>query len=418
MEVLLETCCGLDVHAEFVTACVLSGPGTKPQREVREFKTTTSGLLALRDWLVGLNCRPVAMESTGVYWKPVWHVLEGPEFDLLLANAQAVKAIKGRKTDVGDATWIAKLHRSGLLQPSFVPPEPIRDLRDVTRYRVSLVHEQTAERNRVQKILEDANIKLARVVSDVFGVSGWEMLKALAETEGKPDIERLADLARGRLRDKNEALQEALNGKIREHHRYMLRISMKRLEQIAATIADVEARIEQYLQPYREEVARLETVPGMKRTTAAVVIAEAGADMGVFVDAGHFASWAGVCPGSNESANTKKPAHIRDGNRHLRGALCETAWAASHTRDTFLSATFWRLTSRMGKKKALVALAHKQAIAVYRILDEKVHYHELGADYRRRADAQRYARNLIRKVEALGYRVSRPKEDEQPATIA
>lgn len=330
MEVLLETCCGLDVHAEFVTACVLSGSGTKPQKQIREFKTTTAGLLALREWLVDLQCRPVAMESTGVYWKPVWHVLEGPDLELLLANAQAVKAIKGRKTDASDAQWIAKLHRSGLLVASFVPPEPIRDLRDVTRYRLSLVHEQTAERNRLQKILEDANIKLARVASDVFGVSGWEMLKALAETDGKPDVARVASLARGRLREKNEALQEALDGKIREHHRYMLRLSMTRLDQIAATIANLEARIDQYLQPYRDEIALLETVPGMKRRSAAVVIAEAGADMDVFVDAGHFASWVGVCPG-NKCRQKEAGAHPRREPPSPGCALRDGMGSVAHT---------------------------------------------------------------------------------------
>jgi transposase len=412
MAVLLDTCCGLDVHSQFVTACVLSGAATRPQKQVREFQTTTAGLLALRDWLVGLSCRAVAMESTGVYWKPVWHVLEGPDFDLLLATAQAVKARKGRKTDVGDAQWIAELHRSGYIAPSFVPPAPIRDLRDVTRYRVTLVAEQTAERNRILKLLEDANIKLGEVVSDVFGVSGWEMLQELAQTDGKPDVARVANLARGRLRNKLQELQDALSGNIREHHRYMLRAHMRHLEQLAADIADVEARIEQYLQPYREEIALLKTVPGMKGATAAVVIAEAGADMEVFADAGHFASWVGVCPGSNESADKKKPAHIHDGNRHLRSALCESGWAAAHTRNTFLSATFWRLTGRMGKKKALIAIAHKQAIAVYRILKERVPYRELGADYRRRADAARYEQKLVKRLEALGYRVSRLNDGE------
>lgn len=417
MEVRLETCCGLDVHAGFVTACILSGTGTRPEKRIREFETTTTGLLALRDWLVAAGCRSVAMESTGVYWKPVWHVLEGPDLDLLLANAQAVKAIRGRKTDAGDAEWIAKLHRSGLLVASFVPPEPIRDLRDLTRYRVTLVHEQTAERNRILKLLEDANIKIARVVSDVFGVSGWDILTALAETDGKPDATRLAGMARGRLREKKGALIHALDGNIREHHRFLLHLQMERLRQVDAAIAMVEEKISACLEPYKEEVERLETIPGMQRRTAAVVIAEAGADMNVFVDAAHFASWAGVSPGSNESGGKKKPVHIRDGNRHLRAALCESAWAAAHTRNTFLGATFWRLTGRMGKKKALVAIAHKQATAVYRVLAEKTDYLELGADYRRHSDAQHYERKLIRQIEALGYQVQR-LEEEPTATTA
>ena len=411
-------CGGLDVHSAFVTACVLRGVGPRPEKSVREFRATTTGLLALRDWLAGLGCRAVAMESTGVYWKPVWHVLEGGDFDLLLANAQAVKGIKGRKTDVGDAEWIAKLHRSGLLVPSFVPPEPIRDLRDLTRYRVNLVHEATAERNRILKLLEDANIKIARVVSDVFGASGWDMLEALARTDGAPDVDTVADLARGRLRDKKDDLKEALAGSIRDHHRYMLRAMMEHLRQLEAKIADLEARIDLCLRPYQEEVALLETIPGMKRRSAAVVIAEAGPDMSVFFSAGHFASWAGLCPGNNESGGKKKSAHIREGNRHLRVALCECAWAASHTRNTFLSATFWRLAGRMGKKKALVAIAHKQAIALYRILSEHTTYHELGAEYRRRTDAERYERKLVQKVEALGYRVSRRPEGEESTATA
>ncbi len=407
MEVLYASCCGLDVHSKFVTACVLRGPAVDPQKHVREFPATTSGLLRVRDWLNGLSCRAVAMESTGVYWKPVWNILEGPDFELTLANPHAIKGIKGRKTDVGDAEWIAKLHRSGLVAGSFVPPEPIRDLRDLTRYRTTLVEEQSAERNRILKVLEDANIKLAEVASDVFGASGWAMLQALARTEGQADAAQLADLARGRLRLKLPELREALRGSFREHHRYMLRIEMRHLEQVAVDIAGLEQRSDECLRPYQEQVDLLETVPGMQDRTAAVVIAEAGPDATVFPDADHFSSWAGLCPGNNENGNKKRPAHIRDGNRHLRAALCETAWSGARKRNTFLSASFWRLRARIGAKKALIAIAHKQAVAIHRVLKERVPYQDLGPEYRRRVDAQRYESSLVRKLEALGYRVSR-----------
>jgi transposase len=416
-DALLSSCCGLDVHSRFVTACVLSGPSQKPKKVIRTFSATAAGLLELRDWLIDQGCRAVAMESTGVYWKPVWHLLEGPEFDLVLANAYAVKAVKGRKTDVGDAEWIAKLHRSGLVPASFVPPVPIRDLRDLTRYRTALKQEAARERNRIQKLLEDANIKISEVISDLFGKSGRAMLAELIRTEGQPDAERVAALAQGRLRKKIPDLVEALAGNVRDHHRYMLSLGLQRLSDLERHVADIEARIDVCLEPYTAEVELLETIPGVAHHVAAVIIAEAGADMSVFPDAPHFAAWAGLTPGNNQSGGKTRPAHLRPGNRHLRAALVESAWAASRTRKTFLSATFWRLAARIGRKKALIAIAHKQANAVHTILSGKVAYAELGEAYRRRVDDARYEQRLIAKVEALGFRVTR-RDAQQTDVVA
>jgi transposase len=411
MEVLFDICCGLDVHSLFVVACVMRGVlSGKPEKLIRTFQTTTRGLCELRDWLVGLGCREVAMESTGVYWRPVWHVLEGPEFHLWLANARNIKHAKGRKTDVGDAEWIAKLLRSGMIVPSFVPPEPIRDLRDMTRLRVSFVHEATAERNRIQKVLEDTNIKVAEYVSDLFGVSGREMLAELIKAERKPDAARIADLARGRMRKRIPELIEALDGELREHHRKLLRMAMRHLQQVEELIAEVEQEITALLEPYRAQEALLTTIPGVSHTTAAVIIAEFGVDMSVFPTPDHMASWAGLSPGKNESASKKRPAKTRPGNRHARSGLCEVVWAISHTRNTYLGATFWRLAGRIGKQKAVLAIARKTAVAIHCMLSANVTYTELGADYRRRVDAERYERKLLERVRALGYEVVRRPE--------
>jgi len=411
VEVLFDICCGLDVHSTFVVACVMRGAlSSRPEKLVRTFVTTTRGLCELRDWLVGLGCQEVAMESTGVYWRPVWHVLEGPEFHLWLANPRSIKNVKGRKTDVGDAEWIARLLRSGLVTPSFVPPEPIRDLRDVTRLRTSLVWEQSAVRNRIQKVLEDTNIKIAEYVADLFGVSGREMLAELVKTDGKPDAERIANLARGRMRKNIPTLIEALDGELRDHHRMLLRIELEHLAALERLIAQVEHEIELRLARYEAQVALLDTIPGVNRTTAAVIIAEAGVDMTVFPTPDHLASWAGLSPGKNESGGKKRTAKTRPGNRHLRASLCETAWAISHTKNTFLGATYWRLAGRMGKRKAAIAIARKTAVAIHCMLTHNVTYAELGADYRRRADAERYERKLIERLKGLGYEVTRRPE--------
>lgn len=415
MEVLFEICCGLDVHTLSVVACVLRGALTKkPELLTRTFATTRAGLRELRAWLLELGCREVAVESTGVYWRPVWNVLEGPEFHLWLANARSIKHVKGRKTDVSDAQWIAKLLRSGLVVQSFVPPQPIRDLRDLTRYRVSLVEEASAERNRIQKVLESTNIKVAEVVSDLFGVSGREMLDALIRTDGEPDAEAVANLARGRMRQKIPALIAALDGEMREHQRQLLRWGLQHLDDLQQLIAQVEKRIDLLLEPYQDQVALLMSHPGVKEHTAAAIIAETGGDMRVFPTPCNLTSWSGLAPGSNESGGKKRPAHIRPGNRYLRRAMCEVAWAISHTRNTFLGATFWRLAGRLGKKRACVAIARKSLVAVHIMLSEGVSYHELGADYRRRVDAERYERKLIERLHGLGYDVVR-REPAVPA---
>ncbi len=414
MEVLFDICCGLDVHSLTVVACVMRGVlSAKPEKLIRTFTTTTRGLCELRDWLLELGVREVAMESTGVYWRPVWHVLEGPEFHLWLVNPRSVKQVKGRKSDVGDAEWIAKLLRSGLVVASFVPPQPIRDLRDMTRLRTSYVHEATAERNRIQKVLEDTNVKVAEYISDLFGVSGREILAELVKTDGKPEAPRIANLARGRLRKRIPELIEALDGELREHHRKLLRLGLRHLAELEQLIAELESEIAVLLRPYQAQQDLLTTIPGVSHTIAAVIIAEAGVDMSVFPTPDHFASWTGLSPGTNESAGKKRKAKTRPGNRHLRAGLCETVWAMAHTRNTFLGATFWRLAGRIGKPKAVLAIARKTAVAIHCMLSANVTYAELGAEYRRRTDAARYERKLLDRVRALGYDVvPRPVQAE------
>jgi len=305
LEAVLESCAGLDVHQETVVACVMAGPVEgRPQKETMTFKTTTSGLLELSDWLQGHGCSHVAMESTGVYWKPVWHVLEG-SFELILANARHIKNVPGRKTDVKDAEWIAQLLRCGLITSSHVPPENIRDLRDLTRYRKKLLGNALAEKNRIHKILQDANIKLSSYMSDVFGVTGRTLLEAIINGE-MIDTEYVERVAKGQLKNKVPLLVEALNGRLRKHHRNMIRFSWSHLMYIEKAIHQVESDIECQLEPYYEEVELLKTIPGVKKEAAATIIAELGVDMSVFPTAQHAASWAGLCPGNYESAGKKK----------------------------------------------------------------------------------------------------------------
>ena len=326
MEVIIERCCGLDVHQETVVACVLIGaPGERPRKEIRTFRTMTHDLEALRDWLQELGVTQVGMESTGVYWRPVYAVLEG-RFDLIVGNARHIRNVPGRKTDVKDAEWIADLVRHGLIAKSFVPPAPLRELRELLRYRRKLVESQAAERNRLLKLLETANIKLASVASDVFGVSGRAMLRALIE--GEASAEAMADLARGQLRRKHADLILALDGRVEEHHRFLLAMQLRRLEAIEADIAALDQRVGERLQPYCAQHALLMQIPGVDWLVAAVLIAEIGVDMSVFLSVYHLAAWAGVCPGNRESAGKQKSGRARKGNVHLRTMLVGAAISA------------------------------------------------------------------------------------------
>jgi transposase len=409
MQVMIERCCGLDVHQETVVACVLSGaPGLKPTKEVRTFRTMTRELEALRDWLKAMGVTHVGMESTGVYWRPVYTVLEG-HFELIVGNARHIRNVPGRKTDVKDAEWIADLVRHGLIAKSFVPPRPLRELRDLLRYRRKLIESQAAERNRLLKLLETANVKLASVASDVFGVSGRAMLKALIA--GFASAEDMAGLAAGRLRRKHDDLVLALEGRVEEHHRFLLAMQLRRLEAAEQDVQALDFRIVERLEPYRFEHALLMQIPGVDWVVAAVVIAEIGVDMSVFLSVHHLAAWAGVCPGNHESAGKQKSGRTRKGNVHLRTILVGAAISASHKKGSYLKDKFYRLKARRGALRAALAIAHKILVSAYHMLAKGLGYRELGEAYLDQIDQTRTAANLKRRLERLGYIVTlQPKE--------
>jgi transposase len=377
MDILHACCAGLDVHKDTVVACIRRiGPAGQAEDQVRTFGTMTADLLGLADWLAAHGVAHVAMESTGVFWKPVFHLLED-RFQLLLVNAQHIKQVPGRKADVKDCQWIAQLLQHGLLRASFVPPQPVRELRDLTRQRTQMVAERAAVSNRVQKVLEDANIKLASVASDVLGVSGRAMIAALIGGETEPG--RLADLAKRRMRARIPELRRASDGRVTEHHRFMLRALMDHVRHLDGMIEQFDRRIEEVLGPLLQAVERLVTIPGVSRQAAAVIVAEVGADMTKFPTAGHLSSWAGVCPGNHQSAGRRQSGRTTKGSRWLRQALVQVAWAASHTKKTFLAETYHRWVKRMGKKRALVALGHKILVLVHEMLKAGTTYRDRPA---------------------------------------
>jgi transposase len=374
VDLIHRRCAGLDVHKKTVVACVRRvADGGGVEARTRTFGTVTAELIALADWLAAEGVTHVAMESTGVYWKPVYHLLEG-RFEVLLANAHRIKHVPGRKTDVKDAEWIAQLLQYGLLEPSFIPPPPIRELRDLTRQRAQLVAERAGVVNRIHKVLEDANIKLAGVATDVLGVSGRAMLRALVGGEADPAT--LAKLARGSLRKKEAELTAALHGRVTEHHRFLLRTLLRQVDQLEGLIAEYAARIEERVAPFAEAAGRLGTIPGVGARAAEVIVAEIGGDMTRFPTAGRLASWAGLCPGNNESAGKRRTGKTTKGSQWLRTTLVQAAWAASHTKGTILGATYRRWVKRLGKKKALVALAHKILVIIHKLLKDGVAYEE------------------------------------------
>jgi transposase len=405
MQTLVERGCGLDVHQATVVACLLIVlKNGQVHKQIRTFGTTTRELLDLREWLLSQGCTHVAMESTGVYWKPVYAVLEGGGLEIVVANAQHVKKVPGRKTDVKDAEWIADLLCHGLLRSSFVPPKPIRELRDLTRYRRKLVESQAAERNRLLKLLESANIKLASVATDVFGVSGRLMLRALIE--GKATPQEMAELAKGLLRKKLPELELALEGKFEEHHRFLLVLQLKRVQAAEEDLAVLERRIQEKLKPYEAQLTLLQEVPGVDWTLAAVIIAELGVDMKVFGNVSQLASWAGVCPGNNESAGKRKTSRTPKGNVYLKTALVEAANAAAKAKGTYLRDKFFRLKARRGYKRAAVAVAHKILVAIYHMFSHQVCYDELGDLYLDKLNKHSLTRNLVHRLERLGYTVT------------
>lgn len=379
MEVLYTRCCGLDIHKKSVVAClIITEPGHKPVKETRTFRTMTADLLALADWLSDMGCTHVAMESTGVYWRPIYNLMEGL-FELLVINAQHIKAVPGRKTDVKDAEWIAELLRHGLLRGSFVPSRPQRQLRDLTRHRTTLVQERARTINRLQNVLEDANIKLASVVTDIRGVSARSMLEALIA--GERDVSAMAELARGRMRSKRPELEEALRGRFLPHHSFLLTEHLSHIDYVDEAIDRVSHAIEAHLADEHSVVALLDTIPGVSQRTAEILIAEIGTDMSRFPSAKHLASWAGMCPGHRESAGKRLSGKTRKGSRWLRQVLVEVAHVASKTKKTYLAAQYRRITARRGKKRALIALGHTVLVIAYELLTRKQPYRDLGVGF-------------------------------------
>lgn len=404
MERVIERGAGLDVHKKTVTACVrVPGPDGGRRQEVQTFGTTTAALLALRDWLSAHGVTHVAMESTGVYWKPVYYVLE-EVFTCLLVNAAHVSKVPGRKTDVRDCEWLAQLLEHGLLRGSFVPPVAIRELRDLTRYRTVLVQDRTREANRLHKVLTDAGIQLASVATNVLGASGRAMLAALVE--GTTDAAVLADLAQGKLRRKLPALREALVGRFRKHHALLVTQLLAHLDYLDEALDTLTAQIDEALAPFAREAARLDAIPGVGARTTAILIAELGVDMRQFPTARHLASWAGLCPGTHESAGKRRAVRIRKGNRWVRMALIEAALAAINVRDSALAGRYRRLVRHCGHKKAIVAVAHKMLTTAYVLLANGVDYQEHGAEYYDAERKDRVVRRALQSLERHGYRVS------------
>jgi len=407
MDVLIPRCCGLDVHQKTVVASVrILGPTGEVTRETRTFGTTTRELEGLAAWLRPLQITHIAMEATGVLWKPVWHVLE-PEWQLLLVNPRHLKRVPGRKTDVQDAEWIAQLLQCGLLRGSYVPPPVMRELRDLTRTRTTMEDEGTALVNRIHKVLEDANIKLATVAADIMGVSGRAMLRAIIA--GETDPARLADLAQRRLRRKRPALIEALRGRVSAHHRFLLERLLAQIEFLEAEITRFDQRISELCAPFAAALTRLDGIPGINRRTAENVLAEVGADMTPFPSVPDFVSWAGICPGKRETAGNSRSAKVRKGNRWLSRALVQAAWAARNKKNCYLSAQFRRITRRRGEQRAAVAVAHSILTATFFILRDGVDYRDLGPEHFHRLTPDKVVRDLVKRLEKLGHKVTLEK---------
>jgi transposase len=404
MEVIVACCAGLDVHQGSVVACVnSSGRGGRSHKEVRTFGTMRGDLIALRDWLKDASVSLVAMESTGVYWKPVYEALED-SFETIVVNAQHIKNVPGRKTDVKDCEWISDLLRHGLIRPGFVPPRPIRALRELNRYRRKVAQVQAGERNRLIKVLETAGIKLAGVVSDVFGVSGRAMIRALIE--GEDTAEAMAALARGKLRGKRTELARALDAPLQPHQRFMLRTQLARIEQAEADLERIDAMLREMIAPYDHYMGLLTSIPGVEWINAVTIIAEIGVDMSVFASPAHLASWAGLCPGNNESAGKKRSGKSRKGNVFLKTALVTAAITGSRRRGgTYLAEKYRRLTARRGTLRAAVAVAHKILISVWHMLRDGTFYQEPRAGFLDRVDRERTAKHLVRRLTNMGFDV-------------
>jgi len=404
MEVMYECVCGLDIHKASISACVRRVRSGRVHAEVREFGTMTPALLSLLDWLVSERVTHVAMESTGVYWQPIYNLFEGHFEDVLVVNPRDVKQVPGRKTDVADCQWLAHLQQCGLLKGSLVPDRPRRELRELTRQRSQLVHAHTAVANRIHKTLDDANIKLDCVASDILGVSGRAMIRALIADD--QTIPQMADLARQRLRKKIPELRQALQGNVTPHHRFLLAELMDQLVDLERRIERFTKRIEEVLGPFEQAVAMIAELPGFDVRSAQNVVAEIGTDMSRFPTAAHLASWAGLCPGNNESAGKHKSGKTRKGSRWLRAAMSQSAWAASNNKTSYFRAQFRRLAAKRGRKRAIIAVAHALLETIYHILKTGRPYKDLGVDYFDNLDKDRIVKSATRRLERLGLKVT------------
>jgi transposase len=402
MEVLYPRCAGLDVHKDTVVACARVVEGNRVERHVETFGTTTSGLLALSEWLASHGCTHVVMEATGVYWKPVWHVLEG-DFALVLANAAHVKNVPGRKTDVNDATWLSELLAHGLVRGSFVPDEATQQMRALLRTRKQLVREKSSHVQRVQKTLEDANIKLSSVVTDVMGKSGRAILGALVA--GETDPNKLLELAGSRLKADRDAIREALRGRVTAHHRFLLKLHVGHIEALDKAIAEIDTEVGSNLEPFRVAVSLLKTIPGVSELSAQVIVSEIGTDMARFPTAGHLVSWAGLCPRNDESAGRRRSTRIRKGAPWLKTALVQCAWGATKTKASYLKSQYFRLKARRGGKKAAVAVAASILTSAYYMLRDGAPYNELGAGYLDQLNSERQINRLVKRLTTLGCEV-------------
>ena len=405
MEAIFENCCGIDVHKKTLTACIMiGGEGKITKKEIRTYSTMTEDIEGLRDWLKSEGVTHVAMESTGIYWRPVYNILE-EGFEIMLVNARHIKNVPGRKTDVADSEWLCRLLRNGLLNGSFIPPIYIRQLRDLTRYRSKLNNNIAAEKNRLQKYLEDANIKLSSVATDTLGVSGRLMIRDIIK--GNTDAVGLSELAKGRLKNKKEELKKSFNSRVTEHHRMLIEMSLKHIEYIESMMVKLEGKMDELIkkQDLAKDLELLDTIPGVDKIGATAIVAEIGADMSKFPTDAHISSWAGMSPGNNESAGKKKSASTTHGDIWIKVVLVQCALAASRTKNTYLRDKYHRLAGRRGKKKAVVAIGHKILVIAYHILKDKVGYKELGGDYLDRRNKDKVERYHVNKLRQLGYDV-------------
>lgn len=407
MEEMLNRCCGLDVHRDTITACVMIGNGPKKYKEIKTFSTFTCHIEELAEWLKSLEIKQVAVESTGIYWKPIFNIFEG-DFDVILVNAQHVKNVPGRKTDVKDSEWLCKLLKCGLLSKSFIPPQSIVRLRELTRYRQTLIQDLTSAKNRVIKMLENSNIKLASVFSDVFGVTCWNMVCKLIA--GETDMKILMSSIHHSCKSSKEDIKKSLQNTLEEEDRSILQRMIEHVRVLERLIEDVGGDILKYVKPYQAQIELLKTIPGVKDLSACAIIAEIGVDMSQFRDAFHLTAWGGLCPGNNQSAGKVKSSRIRKGNIHLKTTMTQAAWAATRTKHTYLSNKYRALAARRGKKKAIVAIGRKMLVICFQILKNNVPFQELGADFLDNLEPERRANYYAKRLEELGYQVTVTKK--------